>query len=144
MSCFDASLNCVNSYLNKIDKIKTKINNNNIFLIAKRYSDRVLPFLLQKFDQTHEKNRIASLTVLKHLINSCVEQMANKKQLVISGVRIILTETNPRVKKNLLQVIIAMAYHGYLSHEGGNLMIDFVLKQCSLADENTTDVIYIL
>lgn len=67
--------------------------------------------------------------------------MANKKQLVISGVRVILTETNPRVKKNLLQVIIAMAYHGYLTLEGGNLMIEFVLRQCSLPDDNQNDVI---
>lgn len=100
----------------------------------------MLPFLLQKFEQNNEKNRIASLTVIKHLINSSGNQMANKKQLAISGIRVILNETNPRVKKNLLQTIIAMAYHGYLGLEGGNLMIDFVLKQCSLPDDNQNDV----
>lgn len=109
-------------------------------MIARRYSDRILPFLLQKFEQNNEKNRIASLTVIRHLINSCTEQMSNKRQLVISGVRVILNETNPRVKKNLLQTIIAMAYHGYLGLEGGHLMIEFVLKQCSLPDDNPTDV----
>ena len=35
-----------------------------------KYSDRMLPFILQKFEQNNEKNRIASMTVLKHLINS--------------------------------------------------------------------------
>lgn len=57
----------------------------------------MLPFLLQKFEQNNEKNRIASLTILKHLINSSEEQMANKKQIVISGLRLLLNETNNKV-----------------------------------------------
>lgn len=64
---------------------------------AKRYSDRMLPFLLQKFEQNNEKIRIASLTVLRHLINSSEEQMANKKQIVISGLRILLNDPNNKV-----------------------------------------------
>jgi hypothetical protein len=32
-----------------------------------------------------------------------------------------------------------MGYHGYLGLESGNLMIEFILKQCSLPDE-TNDV----
>lgn len=65
--------------------------------LAKRYSDKIVPFLVQKFEQKDEKMRISSLTVLKHLINSCDEEMANKKQLVISGLRLILNETSNRV-----------------------------------------------
>jgi hypothetical protein len=41
--------------------------------------------------------RIASLNVIKHLINSSEEQMSNKKQLVISGLRPLLSETNNKV-----------------------------------------------
>ena len=61
--------------------------------------------------------------------------MADKKQIVISGLRLLLTETNNRVKKNLIQIIISMAYHGYLNLEGGHLMIEFILKQCALPDD---------
>ncbi len=61
------------------------------------YSDKIVPFLIQKFEQNNEKNRIASLTVLKHLINSCKEQMTNKHQLVVSGMRQLLSETNNKV-----------------------------------------------
>ncbi|CAF0812872.1 unnamed protein product [Brachionus calyciflorus] len=104
--------------------------------LTKRYSDRMIPFLLQKFEQNNEKNRIASLTILRHIINSCDEQMLNKKQIVISGVRILLSDPNNRVKKNLIQTIIAMAYHDYLKLEGGFLMVEFILKQCSLADDD--------
>ena len=34
-----------------------------------------------------------------------------------------------------MQSIIAMAYHGYLNLEGGQLMLEFILKQCSLPDD---------
>ena len=37
-----------------------------------------------------------------------------------------------QVKKIFAQVVIAMAHHGYLELEGGNLMIEFVIKQCAL------------
>ena len=31
------------------------------------------------------------------------------------------------------QVAIAMAHHDYLNEEGGQLMVEFVVKQCALA-----------
>ena len=37
-----------------------------------------------------------------------------------------------QVKKALAQLIIAMAHHGYLELEGGQLMIEFIVRQCSL------------
>jgi len=36
------------------------------------------------------------------------------------------------VKKVLSQTIIAMAHHGYLELEGGQLMMDFIVRQCNL------------
>jgi hypothetical protein len=122
-----------------------------------------VPFLVQKFEQKDEKIRMSALIVLKHMINSCDEEMANKKQLVLSGLRLLLNETSNRVilkrmkhkikqdnhvnfcnfkkvKKNLLQVIIAMAYHGYLNLEGGHSMIEFILKQSTLQETDTSDV----
>lgn len=40
-----------------------------------------------------------------------------------------------KVKQRFAQVIIAMAHHDYLSLEGGNLMIEFIIRQCSLQKE---------
>jgi len=37
-------------------------------------------------------------------------------------------------------VIIAMAYHGYLNLEGGHSMIEFILKQSTLQETDTSDV----
>ena len=31
------------------------------------------------------------------------------------------------------QVVIAMAHHDYLNEEGGQLMVEFVVKQCALS-----------
>ena len=33
------------------------------------------------------------------------------------------------------QVIIAMAHHGYLELEGGELMVEFVVRQCAIPPE---------
>ena len=30
------------------------------------------------------------------------------------------------------QVIIAMAHHQYLAHEGGNMLIEFIVRQCGI------------
>lgn len=65
--------------------------------LANQYSDKLVPFMIQKFEQNNEKNRIASLTVLKHLINSCKEEMDNKKQLIVSGLRLLVNENNNKV-----------------------------------------------
>ena len=48
-----------------------------------------------------------------------------------------------KVKRHLTQTIIAMGYHGYLALESGNLMIEFILKQCSLP-EDPVDVFYFI
>ena len=36
-----------------------------------------------------------------------------------------------QVKKALAQAIIAMAHHGYLELEGGQMMIEFIVMQCT-------------
>ena len=40
---------------------------------AKAFSNRVVAFLLQKMEVNQEKVRLATLDVIKHLINSCGE-----------------------------------------------------------------------
>ena len=40
-----------------------------------------------------------------------------------------------QIKKALAQTIMAMAHHGYLDLEGGQLMIEFIVRQCSLMPE---------
>lgn len=40
-----------------------------------------------------------------------------------------------QIKKVFAQVVIAMAHHSYLELEGGQQMIEFIVKQCSLPND---------
>lgn len=40
----------------------------------------------------------------------------------------------PQVKKHVVQVISAMAHHGYLELEGGELLVRFIVQHCALPD----------
>ena len=65
--------------------------------LAKSHSNRVVAFLLQKLEVSQEKVRLATLNVIKHLINSCDAELEDKKPLLISGLNIILHEQNLKV-----------------------------------------------
>lgn len=39
-----------------------------------------------------------------------------------------------QVKKHVVQVISAMAHHGYLELEGGELLVRFIVQHCALHD----------
>ncbi len=86
------------------------------------------------------------------------DNLEDKKPLIVSGLKIILQDPNlkvsidagvcvcvyvdynffSQVRKMFNQVVIAMASHGYLELEGGQLMVEFVVKQCALDTEDKT------
>lgn len=39
-----------------------------------------------------------------------------------------------QVKKRVVQVISAMAHHGYLELEGGDMLVRFIIQHCALSD----------
>ena len=87
-------------------------------MIAKSNSNRVVAFLLQKLETNQEKIRLATLDILKHLINSCGmltcagvcacaimflttsldDELEDKKPLIVSGLKIILQDPNLKVR----------------------------------------------
>ncbi|XP_033626005.1 maestro heat-like repeat-containing protein family member 1 isoform X2 [Asterias rubens] len=101
-------------------------------VVARSFPDRVVGYLLQKIEG-NEKVRIGTLFVFKQLINSAGPHMETKKSLILSGLRIVLGDQSNKIKRIFAQVVIAMAHHGYLELEGGNLMVEFVVKQCALS-----------
>lgn len=40
-----------------------------------------------------------------------------------------------QVKRAVVQVISAMAHHGYLEQPGGEVMVDYIVQQCALPPE---------
>ncbi|XP_072806090.1 maestro heat-like repeat-containing protein family member 1 isoform X3 [Vicugna pacos] len=97
--------------------------------------DRLLAFLLPKLDSSHERTRVGTLQVLRHVIYSAAAQMEVKKPFILSSMRLPLLDTNNQVKRAVVQVISAMAHHGYLEQPGGEAMIEYIVQQCALPPE---------
>ncbi|XP_049709564.1 maestro heat-like repeat-containing protein family member 1 isoform X3 [Elephas maximus indicus] len=98
--------------------------------------DRLLAFLLPKLDTNNERVRVGSLQVLRHIINSAAAQMEVRKLFILSSMRHPLLDTNNKqVKRAVVQVISAMAHHGYLEQPGGQAMMEYIVQQCALPPE---------
>lgn len=103
-------------------------------ILANTFPDRMLVFVLQKLENSNERNRVGSLAVLRHLINSSTSIMESKKLLILASIRQPLADHSNKVKKMVVQVISAMAHHGYLELEGGDLLVRFIVQHCALLD----------
>uniref|UniRef100_A0A452V533 Maestro heat like repeat family member 1 n=1 Tax=Ursus maritimus TaxID=29073 RepID=A0A452V533_URSMA len=97
--------------------------------------DRLLAFLLPKLDASNERTRVGTLQVVRHVINSAASQMEVKKPFILSSMRLPLLDTNTKVKRAVVQVISAMAHHGYLEQPGGEAMVEYIVQQCALPPE---------
>lgn len=54
-------------------------------------------FLLQKLDGSTEKIKLGALTIFRQLINTAGAAMDNKKELLISGLKTVLSDNNNKV-----------------------------------------------
>ncbi|XP_057387806.1 maestro heat-like repeat-containing protein family member 1 isoform X2 [Balaenoptera acutorostrata] len=97
--------------------------------------DRLLAFLLPKLDTSNERTRVGTLQVVRHVINSAAAQMEVKQPFILSSMKLPLLDTNSKVKRAVVQVISAMAHHGYLEQPGGEAMIEYIVQQCALPPE---------
>uniref|UniRef100_A0A8D3C2Y5 Maestro heat-like repeat-containing protein family member 1 n=1 Tax=Scophthalmus maximus TaxID=52904 RepID=A0A8D3C2Y5_SCOMX len=105
-------------------------------LLANSFPDRLVMFVLQKLENSNERSRMGSLAVLRHLINSSTSTMESKKLLILASIRQPMADHSNKVKKRVVQVISAMAHHGYLELEGGELLVRFIVQHCALHDTN--------
>lgn len=107
-------------------------------VLTPTFSNRVIDFLLQKLEMNNEKPRIASLAIIKHLINSSGSYLENKEEQIITGVQILFNDHNLKVRHMFAQCITAMAHHRYLELEGGHKLVEFIVRQCAVSDEEKT------
>uniref|UniRef100_A0A3B3CBG5 Maestro heat-like repeat family member 1 n=1 Tax=Oryzias melastigma TaxID=30732 RepID=A0A3B3CBG5_ORYME len=105
------------------------------FSLLNSFPDRLVMFVLQKLENSNERSRMGSLAVLRHLINSSAT-MESKKLLILASIRQPMADHSNKVKKRVVQVISAMAHHGYLELEGGELLVRFIVQNCALPDTN--------
>lgn len=100
--------------------------------LCQPFSDRVVNFLFVKLENKEERSRVGAIGVLKHLVNACGTYLSDKRELVVSGLRPLLVDPSTKVRQALAQLIIAMAHHNYLSLEGGQTLVAFIVQQCSI------------
>ncbi|XP_061145513.1 maestro heat-like repeat-containing protein family member 1 isoform X2 [Syngnathus typhle] len=103
-------------------------------LLAKAFPDRLVMLVLQRLENSNERSRLGSLAVLRHLINSSTSMMESKKLLILASIRQPMADHSNKVKKRVVQVISAMAHHGYLELDGGELLVRFLVQHCALPD----------
>nr|XP_056710567.1 maestro heat-like repeat-containing protein family member 1 [Euleptes europaea] len=109
-------------------------------VLAASFPDRLLGFLLPKLESGNERMRVGTLTILRQIINSAPSQMEIKKPFILSSMKLPLQDNSNKVKRAMVQVISAMAHHGYLEQPGGEAMIEFLVRQCALPVEQSSQL----
>uniref|UniRef100_A0A8U7NY87 Maestro heat like repeat family member 1 n=1 Tax=Corvus moneduloides TaxID=1196302 RepID=A0A8U7NY87_CORMO len=96
------------------------------------FPDRLLLFLLPKSESGSERVRVASLLILRQIINSAPSQLEPKKSFIVSSLKFPLQDGSNKVKRALLQLLSSMAPRGYLEQPGAEALLEFLVRQCAL------------
>ncbi|XP_067850867.1 maestro heat-like repeat-containing protein family member 1 [Heptranchias perlo] len=106
-------------------------------LLTPAFTYQIVDFLLLQLEINNNQIRLGTLTVLDHLINMVPLYMASQKNQILTSTKLVFLANDNRVKGKVAQLIYTMANHNYLHLEGGNEMVEFIIKQCALpAREN--------
>uniref|UniRef100_A0A8C3XQA8 Maestro heat like repeat family member 1 n=1 Tax=Chelydra serpentina TaxID=8475 RepID=A0A8C3XQA8_CHESE len=95
------------------------------------FPDRLLGFLLPKLENHNERIRVGTLIIMRQIINCAPSQMEIKKPFILSSMKLPLQDTSNKVRRAVVQVISAMAHHGYLEQAGGEVMIEYIVHHCA-------------
>ncbi|XP_069046310.1 maestro heat-like repeat-containing protein family member 1 isoform X2 [Lepisosteus oculatus] len=104
--------------------------------LAKIFPQKVLEFVLDLVDSPVEQNQLGSLTLLFNIVHQDYVSKHLKEYVLKS-----FTETlgNPSNKVKCLQskVLMEMEKRGYLGLEGTVVALQYIVKNCALADDIT-------
>ncbi|XP_053100905.1 maestro heat-like repeat-containing protein family member 1 isoform X2 [Hemicordylus capensis] len=109
-------------------------------VLASSFPDRLLGFLLPKLESGSERARVGTLTILRQVINSASSQMEIKKPFILSAMKLPLQDNSNKVKRAVVQLISAMAHHGYLEQAGGEALVEFLIRQCALPGDQSSQL----
>uniref|UniRef100_A0A8C3SH24 Maestro heat like repeat family member 1 n=1 Tax=Chelydra serpentina TaxID=8475 RepID=A0A8C3SH24_CHESE len=93
-------------------------------VLACTFPDRLLGFLLPKLENHNERIRVGTLIIMR-------DQLPPTR-LPLWSLLLSLCSASLQVRRAVVQVISAMAHHGYLEQAGGEVMIEYIVHQCSL------------
>eukprot|EP00667_Euglena_gracilis_P000210 EG_transcript_210 len=108
-------------------------------VLARSDPDHALGFLQRQLDaKTGSKDpssRAATLALLRHLINRLEAELAPFRDTVIATLKTALGDMDYRVRKAVLQNIIAMgpSENHYLACEGGHDLLRYVIRNASIS-----------
>ncbi|XP_078271735.1 maestro heat-like repeat-containing protein family member 1 [Rhinoraja longicauda] len=108
-------------------------------VLASTYTDSVFNFLLGKLENSDQRMRAGTLNVLRHLISSSSSHLEGQKTQIMAAIKPVILDTSSNMeKKQVAQVICAMAQQGYLEPEGGEVIVEFLIKQCTTPTDSRT------
>jgi hypothetical protein len=102
-------------------------------ILARTFQDQVLTFITHRLQAKEAPVRFSSLVLVRHLVNACDKLLVDKKPFLLASLQVLLDEQSYRVRKALMQVIVGMAENGYLTLEGGQALIAFLVRQAAIS-----------
>ncbi|OWK50754.1 Maestro heat-like repeat-containing protein family member 1 [Lonchura striata] len=101
-------------------------------VLAVPFPARLLAWLLPRLHGGSERLRQGALRLLRHLLNSAPSQMEMQKVSILSALKVPLQDESNKVKLALVQLISALAHHGFLEQPGAEALLEFLVQQCAL------------
>lgn len=99
---------------------------------GRAYLPTVLTFVINRFQDKSTSVKLGSLLILRHFVNALDPIMDEQKPLIMSSVIKLVVEPALEVKKAILQLIVSMANNKYLTLEGGQTLVKYIVQQCAL------------
>ena len=96
-------------------------------LLGGQYPENVVAHLLLRLENASYQQRVGSLMVIKHLINSKTLSAENVASLINTLIS-ILHDPNSKVVKSVTQVIVALCHNNHLSPQSGAPFITYLVK----------------
>ena len=110
-------------------------------VIGYAFPSSLISFLLERLDLTNPKSkdpnvRAGTLLIIRHLVDRIDPSLQGHKELLVIGMKgPCHDEANPKVQKLLSQVIISMSSKNYLELEGGEELVDFIVRINAIPDQ---------
>jgi len=101
------------------------------------FSENIISYLLERLGPKEKdmKMKIGTLAIIRHLITHSENRLDDLRGLIVTGVKpLTVSEPNLKIRRELAHIVIAMASRAYMQQEGGEAMMEFIIRQSSIGD----------
>ncbi|CAM6090973.1 unnamed protein product [Calypogeia fissa] len=100
------------------------------------FPDDMFQELVHRIGSREETTRLGALSVLKHLLTRLSESWIQRKSALAEALKPLLHEQDLNTRKAVAELIVTMAAKGYLEVDTSELFIEFLVRQCAIADQD--------